>query len=495
MENTSDQHAGRTVLRIESSSEVKTLNGRGAYEHSLIGEYARLLLLLVVVPLLLCLSQLGTHHHALTALSAALVLLASLATTRGNLWFRAFLLTAMTFNVFSAVVNPNDVWSGNDKHNPLAILNLILLACLAVASIFEIGSLRRESSQSTWIKFLCWGALAIPTVGYIIGAPLVIAMWESISSDVSHVAQAPDWTMLNEILLRAAKFLVFAIFTYFGACIGSFLNVVAYCIPRGESVGMRDSCCPKCKTKIRRVDNLPILSYINLSARCRACKVPIPARYLIVELLVGAIFGSLFLYQLVTGAANVPTMGSLSHAGILWIVLYPKWHIIGIYFFHSLFMSFLVVLSLIEWDGQKFELRFSIGLALLFLISATLFLPLQPIPAPDFLSSLTGSIPAVSQIAKLVFGGAVGVAVASCLGAFIEQESRSTFIPAMALAGIVLGWQSVLHVSILFALIFLIVKLVARPRNPLMAQPSFILLIAVMIHHPIWKIVFQQFAI
>ena len=242
------------------------------------------------------------------------------------------------------------------------------------------------------------------------------------------------------------------------------------------------------------MDNLPVFSYINLSARCRACQVPIPARYLIVELLVAAIFGSLFLYELVTGAANIPAMGKVSYTGILWIVLYPKWHIISIYFFHCFFMSFLVVLSLIEWDRQKLALRFSIGLVLSFLIPATIFFTLQPVPAPEFLSSLTG-IDGVSQFAKLAFAGVIGAAVAGLLGAVIKPPNHSTLIPAMALAGIVLGWQSILHVSILMLLLLLVVRFVPRLRGSLAVQPTFLLLMAVMIHHPFWKIVFEKFSI
>lgn len=495
MENVSDQLLGQSVLQNRSNGYEKSLP-YGCYENSLIGEYARMLLLLVAIPLLVWLGQLANSQHmSLTSLIAAAVLLASLVTKRGNVWFRVILLVAMTFNVFSAVINPNEVWTGTDATNPLAIPNVILLISLSVASLFEIGGLLQKNDRQASIKLLWWGLLAIPALGYIVGIPLFNSLWEALSGEAVDVAgKGPDWTIAKEMMFRAAKFLVFGIFTYLGACIGSFLNVVAYCVPRGESAGLRDSSCPKCKTKISRMDNLPVFSYINLSARCRACQVPIPARYLIVELLVAAIFGSLFLYELVTGAANIPAMGKVSYTGILWIVLYPKWHIISIYFFHCFFMSFLVVLSLIEWDRQKLALRFSIGLVLSFLIPATIFFTLQPVPAPEFLSSLTG-IDGVSQFAKLAFAGIIGAAVAGLLGAVIQPPNHSTLIPAMALAGIVLGWQSVLHVSILFALLLLVVKFIPRLRGSLSAQPTFLLLIAVMIHHPIWKIVFEQFSV
>ena len=476
--------------------EVTTLR-RGPYEYSLIGEYVRLLLILSALLVLMWLAQLAFRENvSLPSLLAVVVLLATLVTARGMLWLRVFMLAAMTFNVFAVVTNPDDVWSGRDTVDPLVIPSLILLICLTVAFIFEAGSMIRERGRPNWIKLLCLGMLASSVAGYIVGVPLVNAFWESFSGDASNAAaRAPGWTISKEMLFRSAKFVVFAIFTYFGACIGSFLNVVAYGIPRGESVGLRNSSCPKCNAKISRIDNLPVFSYLNLSARCRSCQAPIPVRYLLVELQVAAIFGSLFLYELVTGAANVPAMSRISYSGILWIVLYPKWNIIGIYLFHSLFMSFLVVLSLIEWDRQKLKLRFSIALVLLFLLAATAYLPLQPIPAPEYLSSLVGHIPAVSQFAKLVFGGIVGAIAASFFGSVTEQENRSTFFPAMTLAGVVLGWQTTLHVSVLFAVLLLAVRFVPRLRRPLSAQPTLIFLTAVMIHHPIWKTVYEWISI
>jgi leader peptidase (prepilin peptidase)/N-methyltransferase len=69
-----------------------------------------------------------------------------------------------------------------------------------------------------------------------------------------------------------------------GAIIGSFLNVVIHRYPRGESIVMPPSHCPHCNTHIRPYDNVPILSWLWLRARCRTCREPISARYPLVEL-------------------------------------------------------------------------------------------------------------------------------------------------------------------------------------------------------------------
>ena len=76
----------------------------------------------------------------------------------------------------------------------------------------------------------------------------------------------------------------------FGSCLGSFLNVCIWRIPLGESVVVVPSHCPKCNHKIRWFDNVPVIGFLALGGKCRDCKAPISPRYIIMELLVGALF-------------------------------------------------------------------------------------------------------------------------------------------------------------------------------------------------------------
>jgi leader peptidase (prepilin peptidase) / N-methyltransferase len=69
-----------------------------------------------------------------------------------------------------------------------------------------------------------------------------------------------------------------------GAIVGSFLNVVIHRYPREESIVFPPSRCPHCGTHIRPYDNVPILAWLWLRGRCRACRGPIDARYPLVEL-------------------------------------------------------------------------------------------------------------------------------------------------------------------------------------------------------------------
>ena len=85
----------------------------------------------------------------------------------------------------------------------------------------------------------------------------------------------------------------------FGSLWGSFLNVVIARVPKGISVVTPRSRCPKCENQIAAVDNVPILSWIILRAKCRHCQTPISVRYPFVELLGG-----------VAGAAAVARYGA-----------------------------------------------------------------------------------------------------------------------------------------------------------------------------------------
>jgi leader peptidase (prepilin peptidase)/N-methyltransferase len=75
-----------------------------------------------------------------------------------------------------------------------------------------------------------------------------------------------------------------------GAIVGSFLNVVIHRLPREESIVLPSSRCPACGTAIAFYDNVPVLSYLVLRGRCRACKTHISARYPAVEALTAALW-------------------------------------------------------------------------------------------------------------------------------------------------------------------------------------------------------------
>ena len=78
--------------------------------------------------------------------------------------------------------------------------------------------------------------------------------------------------------------------TALGAIIGSFLNVCVHRLPRQQSVAWPPSGCPHCGHMLAWYENIPVVSYLALRARCRKCRAPISARYPIIEALTAAMF-------------------------------------------------------------------------------------------------------------------------------------------------------------------------------------------------------------
>jgi len=94
--------------------------------------------------------------------------------------------------------------------------------------------------------------------------------------------------MQENIIIGVAVFI-------FGMLIGSFLNVVIYRIPKGESISFPASHCQRCHTPLKWYHNIPLFSWLFLRGRCAFCKEPISMQYPMVELLTGLIFVILYL--------------------------------------------------------------------------------------------------------------------------------------------------------------------------------------------------------
>jgi leader peptidase (prepilin peptidase)/N-methyltransferase len=112
-----------------------------------------------------------------------------------------------------------------------------------------------------------------------------------------------------------------------GACVGSFLNVVIYRLPRGESISFPPSHCPTCGRQIAWCDNIPLLSWVILRGRCRHCGVGISPRYLLIEavtaLLVSGLYVCYYVLHLRAGAGTFEETWPmfLAHASLLCVLL------------------------------------------------------------------------------------------------------------------------------------------------------------------------------
>lgn len=83
---------------------------------------------------------------------------------------------------------------------------------------------------------------------------------------------------------------LYSLVAVLGLAVGSFLNVVIWRVPRGESLLRPPSACPGCGHTIRKRDNIPVLSWLLLRGKCRDCRAPISARYPLVEALTSVLF-------------------------------------------------------------------------------------------------------------------------------------------------------------------------------------------------------------
>lgn len=333
-----------------------------------------------------------------------------------------------------------------------------------------------------------WTAIVAALV-YLVVMPFVdIYVKQAEERPSSFVVEEPD--TLEMLGIRSAKLFVFAIFSYVGACVGSFLNVVAWSAPHGESIALRSSSCPSCNAPIRRLDNLPIFSYLALKGRCRSCDVPIPLRYFIVELIGFSIFASLFLFELVTGAENVPAFLHYTHAGILWIILYAKWPVIGIYLFHVAMFCLMLTFALMEIDGLRCPRWMSFGTIITFLALATAapllhtvtFDAKLPVSVPDSIPDF------VIRAASCLVGGAVGW-IASLLAGRLYQTSVHPV--AWILFGVAMGWQATSTVLLLWMLGALALRLARRHRRVTWLGPTSLFFAAAMLHHPFWNTLYK----
>jgi leader peptidase (prepilin peptidase) / N-methyltransferase len=216
-----------------------------------------------------------------------------------------------------------------------------------------------------------------------------------------------------------------------GACVGSFLNVVAWRLPRQESLVWPGSRCPRCGTHLRWFENVPVLGWLFLAGRCRHCAAPIAVRYPLVELLTAGLWVAATLAQPDAMGSAAPRL-LLVLAG--WVLL-----------------SWLVPLTLIDLDSLWLpEPLCRLGL-LLGLVWTALLGFVQGSQELNFLlfhHLLAAGIgllgfEAVSALAETVIGrpalGLGDAKLAALLGAWLGLTGLGLAIALAVLAGAVVG--------------------------------------------------------
>jgi leader peptidase (prepilin peptidase) / N-methyltransferase len=184
-----------------------------------------------------------------------------------------------------------------------------------------------------------------------------------------------------------------------GAMVGSFLNVCILRVPAEESIVFPGSHCPKCQAPIAWYDNVPLLSWIVLRGRCRACAAAISPRYFVVELL--------------TALAAV-ALWMRFDLGIEWAVAF-------------VFVAALIVVTFIDLDHR--------------IIPDVVSLPGMVV---GFVLSLRGTPGPISSALGILFGAGILLAVAWGYGALTGRDGMGGGdIKLLGMIGAFLGWQSV----------------------------------------------------
>jgi len=180
----------------------------------------------------------------------------------------------------------------------------------------------------------------------------------------------------------------------FGCCVGSFLNVVIYRLPRDESLVKPGSACPACGKHIRSYDNIPLISWLVLGAKCRYCKAPISVRYFVIELLTGLVFLGLFILYFHTDLrAGIPSF--LKGGWFIWLL-------------HIILLAALIAVSAIDLELWVIPLSVCWFVTAVGLIGSGIGVYIID---PDVIRGY-GLLPSASaKSASLAVGAAIGLAI------------------------------------------------------------------------------------
>ena len=361
---------------------------------------------------------------------------------------------------------------------------------------------RKKRYRTNWMLLGLFVGLLLAYSVYVFVLPqieLSLFRWQNPAKKFVPSELQMKWT--NRILLRSCEFLFLGWFFYFGASIGSFLNVVAWRVPEGRTIVFGGSKCPFCNSRLSFIDNTPILGWIVLQGKCRTCRLPIAPRYLWIEIAVGGVFMWIALWQLVRGGANLPRWNTEVRTGLVNIVLDPPWPLMGISLVHAAMFGVLIMLATANGGKKPFPvlslILIGLGLSSFKLVNPSFDLIAWHQPFSKLGLSNFGPLanPAFSILIGGIAGGVVGwlssLIASKRFGAIVARH----WTLQCFLVGSVLGWQSVVTIVVVSLIVFGIARLANAFRPPkasnwtlanqaLGLNASFI--IAALVYHSFW---------
>lgn len=359
------------------------------------------------------------------------------------------------------------------------------------------------SKQAKFIllsKALGWVLLALIFILLIL-TPLLTSTLLKITQLPIGVLQY--WRYIESSQATLMKLLGVIWIFFLGGCFASFLNVVAWRLPRGRGVN-GSSMCPFCETELLFSDNLPVYGWIQNSGRCRTCRTPISPRYLIVEVFLGFVFLLIAFFEILTGGSNLPFQPALQTQGFEHLLLDPKWNLIQIASYHLALICFLFTFSLIRSERLQVPRRvFYWGLGMgvgLPLIWPGMTLIAWNIDTQQLIEIARGTTTQfITFVYGLIAGSACGLlcswATLNSKRMLEDRVYQSTIeqfnyvddvIATMALVGIFLGWQAALSVTLFFLIMQTILLLSAKRYRQSAVPPSATVFTATLLHLLTW---------
>ncbi|TDB38932.1 MAG: prepilin peptidase [Actinobacteria bacterium] len=223
----------------------------------------------------------------------------------------------------------------------------------------------------------------------------------------------------------------------FGLLFGSLANVIIWRVPRGESIIAPGSHCPSCESAIRWYDNIPVISWVILGARCRECGVRISARYPIVE----------------------------AASGLLWLVAAATWGMSIQTLFGIGLFYLLLVLTLIDLDHMRLPNSIVAALGVIGVVGVTVAQVTGEPAVPLFVGRGLLDTPLAYAVSGVLVGGGISVAMAGSY-ALIRKSAGLGMgdIKLLAVLGLYFG-PYVLMVLMIASLLGAVVGVVALRRQ------------------------------
>ena len=211
--------------------------------------------------------------------------------------------------------------------------------------------------QSHWraLKHAAW-LVATLAILLLIVLPLATSLWVQLMPNPP--ASMGKYLRWIESLQRYSLSLIAAAYFFLlGSCFASFLNVVAWRVPRGRSI-LGHSSCPHCNRRLGFRDNFPIIGWLRNQGQCSSCQSPISPRYLVVEVILGSVFLLVALATLASGGMTLPVRPPNDGTGFVRVLFDPKWDLIQIVAGQLCLLLFLFTFALI--DLERFPIPRSI---------------------------------------------------------------------------------------------------------------------------------------